>query len=492
MTRDTSESLEEELFGDDGDEPQVETEETTRDQDPAVVGVVDEDADDAGEYHRRGEPEVEEELLPQGAPLTIRTKVQYEPQVDDKVYLTTLPKLISITSEQFEKDKYKSRNEQIKAIEDTLAQLASKRKRLAAAAKTPQERQTLKQPTVEEKLLKERLEVIQSVLVQNMIRWREVVDENGQKKRESNARLVRWSNGTFSLQIGDKYFEVKSENLKSSTNLLLVNRSVHHPSTLLDAANGDSKESADGTKKSKTADELLDEEALEAYRAKRMNAFTAVGAIGKRLQFLVRDIRSETHKILQSQVKVSRSQLTDKVQLQYDTHTLIKSTEESVIKAEEKELAEQYAKQEKSLAKRQKSSGLSVGSVSTAPSAYSRNMMGKRYTKNAYADDDDDLDDEEDDDEEDDEESIRRFRDDKLRKSGLGPRVPLATNANKRRNQLDEADDLESALAPKDDEEGTTSTTAAADNDDEEEQVISKRKNNAKKRRIGDDDDDDE
>eukprot|EP01105_Mastigella_eilhardi_P005628 TRINITY_DN17288_c0_g1_i1.p1 TRINITY_DN17288_c0_g1~~TRINITY_DN17288_c0_g1_i1.p1 ORF type:complete len:359 (+),score=92.67 TRINITY_DN17288_c0_g1_i1:31-1077(+) len=38
--------------------------------------------------------------------------------------------------------------------------------------------------------------------VANVIRWRTVIDESGLEKKESNARIVKWSDGTYTLHVG--------------------------------------------------------------------------------------------------------------------------------------------------------------------------------------------------------------------------------------------------------------------------------------------------
>ena len=52
--------------------------------------------------------------------------------------------------------------------------------------------------------------------VENTIRWREVLDEFGDKKRESNTRLVRWSDGSLSLHLGSEIFDVYKQPLQVS------------------------------------------------------------------------------------------------------------------------------------------------------------------------------------------------------------------------------------------------------------------------------------
>ncbi|KAL9937337.1 hypothetical protein V8E36_003746 [Tilletia maclaganii] len=61
--------------------------------------------------------------------------------------------------------------------------------------------------------VKERLadpELRMLMKTKNTIRWRwsDRVDEDGVKIPESNARILRWSDGTMSLQLGDEFFDV--------------------------------------------------------------------------------------------------------------------------------------------------------------------------------------------------------------------------------------------------------------------------------------------
>ncbi|KAF5335973.1 hypothetical protein D9611_006383 [Ephemerocybe angulata] len=44
--------------------------------------------------------------------------------------------------------------------------------------------------------------------VENTLRWRWVKDENGNDKRQSNARIVRWSDGSLSLRLGKELFDI--------------------------------------------------------------------------------------------------------------------------------------------------------------------------------------------------------------------------------------------------------------------------------------------
>ncbi|QRV88597.1 RNA polymerase-associated protein LEO1 [Ceratobasidium sp. AG-Ba] len=46
--------------------------------------------------------------------------------------------------------------------------------------------------------------------VTNTIRWRWVQGEDGEMKKESNSRIVRWSDGSMSLQLGTEIFDITS------------------------------------------------------------------------------------------------------------------------------------------------------------------------------------------------------------------------------------------------------------------------------------------
>lgn len=66
--------------------------------------------------------------------------------------------------------------------------------------------------------------------VENGIRWRkvkdadgnEVLDEFGRPKKESNARIVRWSDGSMSLHLGNEIFDVHTMPIQGDFNHLFV------------------------------------------------------------------------------------------------------------------------------------------------------------------------------------------------------------------------------------------------------------------------------
>ena len=45
-------------------------------------------------------------------------------------------------------------------------------------------------------------------------RWKIGFDEEGKTKRESNARIVRWSDGSMSLHLGSEIFDVYRQPLQ--------------------------------------------------------------------------------------------------------------------------------------------------------------------------------------------------------------------------------------------------------------------------------------
>lgn len=50
--------------------------------------------------------------------------------------------------------------------------------------------------------------------MENTIRWKEVVDKEGNINKEANARFVRWSDGSLSLHLGSEIFDVYKQPLQ--------------------------------------------------------------------------------------------------------------------------------------------------------------------------------------------------------------------------------------------------------------------------------------
>ncbi|CAF4534660.1 unnamed protein product [Rotaria socialis] len=58
--------------------------------------------------------------------------------------------------------------------------------------------------------------------LENTIRWRYNTNDSGETIRESNTRLVRWSDGSLSLHVGKEIFDVSKANIQSDHNHLFV------------------------------------------------------------------------------------------------------------------------------------------------------------------------------------------------------------------------------------------------------------------------------
>lgn len=56
----------------------------------------------------------------------------------------------------------------------------------------------------------------------NTIRWREDLDDEGNARKESNARMVRWSDGSMSLHLGNEIFDVYKQPLQGDHNHLFI------------------------------------------------------------------------------------------------------------------------------------------------------------------------------------------------------------------------------------------------------------------------------
>ncbi|MCL4112848.1 UNVERIFIED_CONTAM: hypothetical protein GTU68_028844, partial [Idotea baltica] len=58
--------------------------------------------------------------------------------------------------------------------------------------------------------------------VENTIRWRTTFDKEGNLLKESNTKLVRWSDGSMSLHLGAEIFDVYKQPLQGDHNHLFI------------------------------------------------------------------------------------------------------------------------------------------------------------------------------------------------------------------------------------------------------------------------------
>jgi len=58
--------------------------------------------------------------------------------------------------------------------------------------------------------------------VSNTIRWREYMNKKGDMVKESNARFVRWSDGSMTLHLGNETFDVYKQPLHGDHNHMFI------------------------------------------------------------------------------------------------------------------------------------------------------------------------------------------------------------------------------------------------------------------------------
>ncbi|XP_055293354.1 RNA polymerase-associated protein LEO1-like [Moschus berezovskii] len=58
--------------------------------------------------------------------------------------------------------------------------------------------------------------------IENTIRWRMHRDKDGNKIKESNARIVKWSDGSLSLHLGNEVFDVYKAPMQANHNHLFI------------------------------------------------------------------------------------------------------------------------------------------------------------------------------------------------------------------------------------------------------------------------------
>ncbi|XP_027409803.1 RNA polymerase-associated protein LEO1-like isoform X2 [Bos indicus x Bos taurus] len=103
----------------------------------------------------------------------------------NELYFVKLPKFLSIESKPFDPQYYEDEFENKKMLDE-------------------EERTRLK------------------LKIENTIRWRIRRDKDGNKIKESNARIVKWSDGSLSLHLGNEVFDVYKAPMQATHNHLFV------------------------------------------------------------------------------------------------------------------------------------------------------------------------------------------------------------------------------------------------------------------------------
>ena len=86
----------------------------------------------------------------------------------------------------------------------------------------PFEADTYEDEIDEEETLDEEGRARLKLKVENTIRWREVFDKQGNAVKESNAKLVKWSDGSISMHLGREIFDVYKQPLQGDHNHLFI------------------------------------------------------------------------------------------------------------------------------------------------------------------------------------------------------------------------------------------------------------------------------
>jgi hypothetical protein len=130
----------------------------------------------------------------------------------------------------------------------------------------------------------------------NVIRWRERVDADGAVHVESNARLLRWPDGSVHLQVGEETFLVSTSKAEAA-----------HPSYLY----------------SETQRDLLE----------------PLGVISKRTKLSLADLRSRTHRLLKAVVAGQAQQQQQPTAFSYELSDTRKVMAEASAAARQSEAA---------------------------------------------------------------------------------------------------------------------------------------------------------
>ena len=85
----------------------------------------------------------------------------------------------------------------------------------------PYDPETYEDELEEEETLDEEGRARLKLKVENTIRWRTAFDKDGNAFKESNARMVKWSDGSLSLHLGSEIFDVYRQPLQVNLNYII-------------------------------------------------------------------------------------------------------------------------------------------------------------------------------------------------------------------------------------------------------------------------------
>ncbi|KAF8636385.1 hypothetical protein AX17_003567 [Amanita inopinata Kibby_2008] len=166
------------LFGNDQDVEELKHEEPAS---PSASGL-DSERLTSPERERRQALEYEEEEVPPELAVEVKEAEVAFPNIpiprssDNSNWVIKMPNFVKVDSKPFHPDTYIGPEQEEEELQQT--------------------------ETVREKTMSIKLRV------ENTVRWRWVKDETGQDKRQSNSRIIRWSDGSLSLRLGKELFDI--------------------------------------------------------------------------------------------------------------------------------------------------------------------------------------------------------------------------------------------------------------------------------------------
>ncbi|KAJ9475382.1 RNA polymerase-associated protein LEO1 [Pseudozyma hubeiensis] len=138
----------------------------------------------------------------------------------------------------------------------------------------------------------------------NTIRWRytDQVDEDGAKVPESNARIVRWSDGTMSLQVGSELFDITQQTEKGRVSTTNTGTNTPQMGTSLQSAGPSSSQLLSQATQSMpmgssgSSNRPAQSLSYLVVPHEREQVMEAQGPIAGTLAFTPADTQSETHR----------------------------------------------------------------------------------------------------------------------------------------------------------------------------------------------------
>ncbi|RWS13611.1 RNA polymerase-associated protein LEO1-like protein [Dinothrombium tinctorium] len=155
----------------------------------------------------------------------LRVESEGEESEDEKNLMTSTKEIFGeLSSEEEQEAKAKVEKKEEESDSDAAGNDSSMRNDSAKMENDMQDGENVfyDEEQQEEPIPETRIDVeiprIVAGLVENTMRWRNVVDANGNTKRESNSRIVRWSDGSMSLHLGQEIFDIYKQQLMPGDN----------------------------------------------------------------------------------------------------------------------------------------------------------------------------------------------------------------------------------------------------------------------------------